>query len=88
MTSTDEKQLPPSEELRDSETAVDQDNSITNKSLVEIPSEAKPAEVTFPEGGARAWSVVLGTSCILFCTFGYANAFGYEDLISTSVSYF
>jgi len=32
---------------------------------------------TFPEGGLRAWSVVAATSCILFCTFGYANAFGY-----------
>ena len=32
--------------------------------------------MTFPEGGLRAWSVVFGTSAILFSTFGYANAFG------------
>lgn len=30
----------------------------------------------FPEGGFRAWSVVFGTSAVLFCSFGYANAFG------------
>ena len=30
----------------------------------------------FPEGGARAWGVALGCSGILFCTFGFANAFG------------
>jgi hypothetical protein len=33
----------------------------------------------FPEGGFRAWSVAAGAGGILFCTFGYANAFGYVD---------
>ncbi|KAG9107197.1 hypothetical protein FRC07_008671, partial [Ceratobasidium sp. 392] len=33
-----------------------------------------------PDGGATAWSTVVGAWLILFCTFGYANAFGvYED---------
>ncbi|KAF8596146.1 MFS general substrate transporter [Ceratobasidium sp. AG-I] len=33
-----------------------------------------------PDGGVVAWSTVLGAWLILFCTFGYANAFGvYED---------
>jgi hypothetical protein len=36
----------------------------------------KTAEMTFPEGGLRAWLVACGTSGVLFCTFGYANAFG------------
>jgi MFS family permease len=31
---------------------------------------------TIPDGGWRAWSVVLGSSLVLFCTFGYVNAFG------------
>jgi len=35
-------------------------------------------DTAFPEGGLRAWLVVAATSCILFCTFGYANAFGYD----------
>ena len=41
------------------------------------PDEISPEETTFPEGGARAWLVVLGASGVLFSTFGYANAFGY-----------
>ena len=35
----------------------------------------------FPEGGARAWSVVAGATGMMFCSLGYCNAFGY-------VSYF
>lgn len=31
---------------------------------------------SFPEGGTKAWSVVLGCFCIMFYTFGYLNAFG------------
>ncbi|KAG9233580.1 monocarboxylate permease-like protein [Amylocarpus encephaloides] len=33
-------------------------------------------EEEFPEGGARAWLVVLGSAVALFATFGYANAVG------------
>ena len=33
-----------------------------------------------PEGGARGWAVALGCSGLLFCTFGFANAFGYALL--------
>ncbi|KAF9001201.1 major facilitator superfamily domain-containing protein, partial [Cyathus striatus] len=34
----------------------------------------------FPEGGRRAWLVVLGVWIFQFCTFGYMNAYGaYND---------
>ena len=33
----------------------------------------------FPEGGARAWSVVAGAAGIIFCSLGYCNAFGYDS---------
>ncbi|KAJ5108444.1 Major facilitator superfamily domain general substrate transporter [Penicillium angulare] len=34
----------------------------------------------FPEGGTRAWMVVLGAFCVSFSTFGYMNAYGvYQD---------
>ena len=33
-------------------------------------------EMTFPEGGARAWFVAAGTAGVLFCTLGYTNSFG------------
>lgn len=34
-------------------------------------------EMTFPDGGVRAWMVALGAGCVLFSTFGYVNAFGF-----------
>lgn len=54
---------------------------------IESPSEkasvvnagGKPGD-DFPEGGLRAWMVVAGASGVLFCGFGYANAFGYDNL--------
>lgn len=39
--------------------------------------EDRKPETEFPEGGARAWLVVLGAFCVSFSTFGYMNAFGY-----------
>lgn len=50
--------------------------SIEDASLEEKPAQKPPPHMVFPEGGARAWSVAAGTAGVLFCTFGYANAFG------------
>jgi hypothetical protein len=50
---------------------------------VEIKPTEEPSAATihnFPEGGARAWSVAVGAAGVIFCTFGYANAFGYAFL--------
>lgn len=44
---------------------------------VEDNKERPQAEDAFPEGGLKAWAVVAGAFCVLFCTFGYLNAFGY-----------
>ncbi|KAG6853433.1 hypothetical protein C0991_004433 [Blastosporella zonata] len=30
----------------------------------------------YPEGGLKAWSVLLGVWIVQFCTFGYTNAYG------------
>ncbi|KAI9148961.1 Riboflavin transporter MCH5 [Paramyrothecium foliicola] len=32
------------------------------------------AEMVYPEGGLRAWSVVLGSFCIMLCVFGVINS--------------
>lgn len=50
----------------------------SDPSLEEAPvkGEVEGSEVTFPEGGMRAWSVAIGCSLVLFATFGYVNAFG------------
>ncbi|KAH9993846.1 major facilitator superfamily domain-containing protein [Russula vinacea] len=44
------------------------------------------AQDNFPDGGLRAWLVVLGSSCATFATFGYVNSFGvfqeyYESIL-------
>lgn len=43
------------------------------------PNAAPPVESNpwhpsqFPDGGAKAWLVVLGGFCCLFCSFGWVN---------------
>jgi hypothetical protein len=54
----------------------DHEPSSDEKTLDEKPEGQAFGEITFPEGGARAWSVAFGAAGTLFCTFGYANAFG------------
>jgi hypothetical protein len=42
-----------------------------------LESESEePEQLSFPDGGGRAWSVAAGCAGILFCTFGYINSFG------------
>ncbi|OCT44652.1 hypothetical protein CLCR_06123 [Cladophialophora carrionii] len=42
----------------------------------EDTTRATPSEVSFPEGGLRAWLVVLGSSILLGCSFGWLSSFG------------
>jgi hypothetical protein len=63
----------------DSEHGASQNVSMEEKSLDTISNAPNHAAFDdFPEGGARAWTVVLGAAGLLFCTFGYTNAFGYD----------
>ncbi|CZR68581.1 related to monocarboxylate transporter [Phialocephala subalpina] len=41
-----------------------------------VPPPSGPGDSDFPEGGARAWGVVAGTTGVIFCSLGYCNAFG------------
>ncbi len=42
---------------------------------------------SFPDGGVRAWLVVLGSMIIMGCSFGYLSAFGYVlSLVCPSTS--
>lgn len=41
-----------------------------------IAKAVVPDEATFPEGGARAWSVAVGAAGVMFATLGYSNAYG------------
>lgn len=59
--------------------------SLDDPPVEEKPVEQLPPHMVFPEGGFRAWSVALGTGGVLFCTFGYANAFGvYQEYYETN----
>ncbi|MCJ1476370.1 hypothetical protein MMC13_005036 [Lambiella insularis] len=45
---------------------------------------ANDQEVTYPEGGLRAWLVVFGSFCAMLAAFGLANAIGtYQAYLST-----
>lgn len=35
-----------------------------------------PGRPVVPEGGRQAWLAAAGSGAIMFCTFGYLNAFG------------
>ena len=64
-TRADETKIQPNDEPSSDERTID-----------EKPAEQASGDNTFPEGGPRAWSVAFGAAGALFCTFGYANAFG------------
>ncbi|KAH8817516.1 monocarboxylate permease-like protein [Xylogone sp. PMI_703] len=65
---------------------VERGSYVTNRTLVEKspvvarnPSNKKrehPVHINFLEGGMKARIVAISASGILFCTFGYVNAFG------------
>jgi hypothetical protein len=40
------------------------------------PRKEESEQLSFPDGGGRAWIVATACAGILFCTFGYINAFG------------
>ncbi|KAF8860861.1 MFS general substrate transporter [Acephala macrosclerotiorum] len=53
---------------------------------LDAPIEKSLTQVAmnFPDGGLRAWSVAVGAAGVLFCTFGYSNAFGvYQEYYQT-----
>lgn len=40
------------------------------------PAERNDNTDGFPDGGARAWTVLFGAWCVFFCTFGLGNSIG------------
>jgi hypothetical protein len=51
-------------------------NNINDLPQEEEAKPAPPVMPTFPEGGARAWGVVIGCWCTSFASFGIVNSFG------------
>lgn len=48
----------------------------SDQSAEDVPTKEESPEITFPEGGLKAWSVAIGCALVLFATFGNVNAFG------------
>ncbi len=59
--------------LQDGEVPVE--NAAIDGAGAEKGSNQVPTD--FPEGGAAAWAVAIGTSAVIFSTLGYVNSFGY-----------
>ena len=47
-----------------------------DKQSLEEEKPSPPTMPVFPEGGTKAWLVVLGCWCSSFASFGYVNSFG------------
>ncbi|CAE6475518.1 unnamed protein product [Rhizoctonia solani] len=62
----------------DAETAtLDVSNTAAPPDEKQTPAYSSPQ---IPDGGVTAWATVAGAWLVLFCTFGYVNAFGvYQD---------
>ncbi|KAE8153451.1 major facilitator superfamily domain-containing protein [Aspergillus avenaceus] len=71
--------------MSSSSTDVSREGTKVDASDAEMALNQKaPPPMTFPDGGAQAWMVALGAGGVLFCTFGYVNAFGiYQDYYIT-----
>lgn len=54
----------------------DRENSMEGALSTQADANETSEEMTFPEGGARAWFVAAGTAGVMFCTLGYVNSFG------------
>jgi len=50
--------------------------SFINTKSKELPDDQESGEIVDgpPDGGLRAWLVVLGAWCSMFCTYGWINS--------------
>ncbi|KAL4903513.1 hypothetical protein BDW74DRAFT_179929 [Aspergillus multicolor] len=64
-------------------------NNVEKASPVPETNPNNPNPDEFPDGGLKAWLVVLGAWCCLFCSYGWVNTIGLfqtyyqEDLLSS-----
>jgi hypothetical protein len=55
------------------------------ESACNVASDGRNDDEDFPEGGLRAWLVVLGSFCALFMVFGIVNSTGaFQDYFSSN----
>lgn len=63
-----------SQSLRENSLHPSDEEKAAGNELVNFP-EDDAGEFTIPDGGWRAWSVVLGSTLALFVSFGYVRIF-------------
>lgn len=51
-------------------------NGMSDNPPSKLEEQTPVEEITFPEGGARAWAVAVANGGVTFCTLGYINSFG------------
>jgi len=77
------------------ETKCDKDGEMSCSASLSAPGSQTAwhlhAQDDFPDGGLRAWLVLLGVSCAAFATVGYVNSFGvfqdhYQNVLLSGTS--
>lgn len=60
----------------ESQLAPSVEKSVKEEEQIQKEPQAKPAWIPnpAPDGGLTAWSVLAGSWCVLFCSFGWINS--------------
>ncbi|KAK6502089.1 hypothetical protein TWF481_009898 [Arthrobotrys musiformis] len=64
---------------------IEEGTIVGGDSTIDAEKQEPPSEITFPDGGLKAWLTVLGAAISMFCSFGYVNAFGVYESYYLSV---
>ncbi|KAJ5987253.1 monocarboxylate transporter [Penicillium sp. IBT 35674x] len=79
------------EDLKSAQLSPDSQHTLDKASIEKKPIDAEAPKQFWghdaaPDGGAKAWLVVLGAWCALFCTFGWINSVGtFQSYYETSL---
>ncbi|PPQ74117.1 hypothetical protein CVT24_012847 [Panaeolus cyanescens] len=65
---------------------VDEKTTVNQTSSASASSSQSVSSIDYPDGGLRAWLIVVGSMCCTFSTFGFVNAWGvFQSYYETSL---